>query len=80
MKGNFHVQFRGEGVAVKSTPYPAPGGAIHQGDPAASLGVWIPFSLARVWVSGFPGVWLPHPVRCTASGLCQHSNSANMPA
>ena len=28
MKGNFHVQFLGEGVAATSPPYPTPGGAI----------------------------------------------------
>ena len=27
MKGNFHVQFLGEGVAATSPPYPTPGWA-----------------------------------------------------
>ena len=31
MKGNFHVQFLGEGVAATSPPYPTPGGAIPWG-------------------------------------------------
>ena len=34
MKGNFHVQFLGEGVAATSPPYPTPGGAIPWGHPA----------------------------------------------
>ena len=34
MKGNFHVQFLGEGVAATSPPYPTPRGAIPWGDPA----------------------------------------------
>ena len=34
MKGNFHVQFLGEGVAATSPPYPTPGWATAQGDPA----------------------------------------------
>ena len=29
MKGNFHVQFLGEGVAATSPPYPTPGWATH---------------------------------------------------
>ena len=34
MKGNFHVQFLGEGVAATSPPYPTPRGAIPWGHPA----------------------------------------------
>src|SRR5207302_9170939 len=34
MKGNFHVQFLGEGVAATPPPYPAGGGATPRGDPA----------------------------------------------
>ncbi len=34
MKGNFHVQFLGEGVTVTSPPYPTPGWAITQVYPA----------------------------------------------
>ena len=34
MKGNFHVQFLGEGVAATSPPYPTPRGAIPWGDTA----------------------------------------------
>ena len=34
MKGDFHVQFLGEGVAATSPPYPTPGGAIPWGHPA----------------------------------------------
>ena len=30
MKGNFHVQFLGEGVAATSPPYPTPGWATTQ--------------------------------------------------
>ena len=35
MKGNFHVQFLGEGVAATSPPYPTPGWATTQVYPAA---------------------------------------------
>ena len=38
MKGNFHVQFLGEGVAATSPPYPTPGWATTQAYPANSLG------------------------------------------
>ena len=34
MKGNFHVQFLGEGVAATSPPYPTPGWATTQVYPA----------------------------------------------
>ena len=34
MKGNFHVQFLGEGVAAKSPPYPTLGWATTQVYPA----------------------------------------------
>ena len=34
MKGNFHVQFLGEGVAATSPPYPTPGWATTQAYPA----------------------------------------------
>ena len=34
MKGNFHVQFLGEGVAATSPPYPTPGRVTALGDPA----------------------------------------------
>ena len=37
MKGNFHVQFLGEGVAATSPPYPTPRGAIPWGHPARNL-------------------------------------------
>ena len=39
MKGNFHVQFLGEGVAATSPPYPTPGWATTQVYPAQSSGV-----------------------------------------
>ena len=35
MKGNFHVQFLGEGVAATSPPYPTPGWATTQVYPAS---------------------------------------------
>ena len=34
MKGNFHVQFLGEGVAATSPPYPTPGWGTTQVYPA----------------------------------------------
>ena len=34
MKGNFHVQFLGEGVAATSPPYPTPGWVTTQVYPA----------------------------------------------
>ena len=37
MKGNFHVQFLGEGVAATSPPYPTPGWATTQVYPAHAL-------------------------------------------
>ena len=37
MKGNFHVQFLGEGVAATSPPYPTPGWATTQVYPAHRL-------------------------------------------
>ena len=37
MKGNFHVQFLGEGVAATSPPYPTPGWATTQVYPAQAL-------------------------------------------
>src|SRR5208337_4266226 len=37
MKGNFHVQFLGEGVAATSPPYPTPGWATTQVYPAPDL-------------------------------------------
>ena len=37
MKGNFHVQFLGEGVAATSPPYPTLGWATTQVYPAPSL-------------------------------------------
>ena len=36
MKGNFHVQFLGEGVAATSPPYPTPGWATTPVYPAPS--------------------------------------------
>ena len=44
MKGNFHVQFLGEGVAATSPPYPTPGWATTQVYPA------LPFRVFRVLV------------------------------
>ena len=44
MKGNFHVQFLGEGVAATSPPYPTPRGAIPWGDPARNPSVYFPVS------------------------------------
>ena len=41
MKGNFHVQFLGEGVAATSPPYPTPGWATTPVYPAQ-----VPFKLA----------------------------------
>ena len=38
MKGNFHVQFLGEGVAATSPPYPTPGWATTQVYPARAAG------------------------------------------
>ena len=38
MKGNFHVQFLGEGVAATSPPYPTPGWATTQVYPARGYG------------------------------------------
>ena len=38
MKGNFHVQFLGEGVAATSPPYPTPGWATTQVYPARVSG------------------------------------------
>src|SRR5208337_412329 len=38
MKGNFHVQFLGEGVAATSPPYPTPGWATTQVYPAQRVG------------------------------------------
>ncbi len=35
MKGNFHVQFLGEGVAATSPPYPTPWVGNHPGLPGA---------------------------------------------
>ena len=37
MKGNFHVQFLGEGVAATSPPYPTPGWATTPVYPAHRL-------------------------------------------
>ena len=37
MKGNFHVQFLGEGVAATSPPYPTPGWATTPVYPAQDL-------------------------------------------
>ena len=39
MKGNFHVQFLGEGVAATSPPYPTPGWATTQVYPAHAPGM-----------------------------------------
>ena len=47
MKGNFHVQFLGEGVAATSPPYPTPGWATTQVYPAR-----IPQSLTCARSSG----------------------------
>ena len=40
MKGNFHVQFLGEGVAATSPPYPTPGWATTQVYPARITPRW----------------------------------------
>ena len=40
MKGNFHVQFLGEGVAATSPPYPTLGWATTQVYPARELRGW----------------------------------------
>ena len=40
MKGNFHVQFLGEGVAATSPPYPTPGWATNPVYPAHYPHTW----------------------------------------
>ena len=54
MKGNFHVQFLGEGVAATSPPYPTPGWGTTQvypaqitreGRKAHRIGLWWAVSL-----------------------------------
>ena len=45
MKGNFHVQFLGEGVAATSPPYPTPGWATTPVYPAQGTFSDVPFSL-----------------------------------
>ena len=47
MKGNFHVQFLGEGVAATSPPYPTPGWATTQVYPAHYRGIDWPGLSAR---------------------------------
>ena len=56
MKGNFHVQFLGEGVAATSPPYPTLGWATTQVYPAReaqSKSAGSPLGYPPLW----PGVW-----------------------
>ena len=55
MKGNFHVQFLGEGVAATSPPYPTLGWATTQVYPARiSPDTGFPHELTPDFPTGFP--------------------------
>ena len=47
MKGNFHVQFLGEGVAATSPPYPTPGGPGERSPGATRPGTPVPGNSAK---------------------------------
>ena len=70
MKGNFHVQFLGEGVAATSPPYPTPGWATTQVYPARNSPCRVGKEPARRARSSF-GFPLP-PLKFRTVGFPQY--------
>ena len=73
MKGNFHVQFLGEGVAATSPPYPTPGWATTQVYPArGDPGIHGPTHHARPGLAcckvAVDARFLSYRIRCGGSG------------